>query len=134
MPTTSSVRCQAGQRALISLSTAWIAAIRSARRAATTARSSGGEGGFGIGVFSRAGGGDATDDEEGAGLVRGGGVTGRGLATAGVAAGGGTVDFALFRLRRTTMEFGMGVCERSDMLALFLESTGNAILCGGFSE
>jgi hypothetical protein len=57
-----------------------------------------------------------------------------GFATAGLAAGGGTVDFDLVRLRRTTTGFVIGVCEHPGMAALFLGSTCNAILCGGFSK
>ena len=60
-------------------------------------------------------------------------ATGGGFATAGLAAGGGTAEFGLVRLRRTTTGFVIGVCERPGMTALFLGSTGNAILCGGFS-
>jgi hypothetical protein len=81
-------------------------------------------------VCSGAVGGDATDGEGGVEGSRVAVATGGGFATAGLAAGGGTTDFGLVRLRMTTTGFVIGFCERPDMTALFLGSTGNAILWG----
>jgi hypothetical protein len=61
-----------------------------------------------------------------------GGVTGGGLATVGVAAGGGTGDFGFVRLRTTT-GFVIGWCGCPGIAALFLGSTHNAILRSGGS-
>src|SRR5262245_4968266 len=86
-----------GQRVIISLSTAWITAMRSARRAATTAGSSGGDDGLSAGVSSCAVGGDGIDGEVRDGVACEEVATGGGFATAGVAVGDGTADFGLVR-------------------------------------
>ena len=70
--------------------------------------------------------GDATDGEDGVGVAPVEVATSGGVATAGLVAGGGTVDFGLVRLRRTTMGFVMGLGARPGMRTLFLGNTGNA--------
>jgi hypothetical protein len=83
---------------------------------------------------SSIGGGDETGGEDRVGVSGGEGGTGRDFATADLAAGGGTAEFGLVRLRRTTTGFVVGLCERPGMRALFLGSRHNAILCRDFSE
>jgi hypothetical protein len=65
----------------------------------------GGEGGFSAAVCSGAGGGDVTDSEGRVEEARVAVATGGGFATVELAAGGGTADFGLVRLRTTTTGF-----------------------------
>jgi len=85
-------------------------------------------------VCSSARGGDETDGEDRVGVSGGERGTCRDFATADLAVGGGTAEFDLVRLRRTTTGFVIGLCERPGMGALFLGSRHNAILCRDFSE